>query len=352
MIQLKKLAVDTLIKMIKTPSLSKEEDQVVQIIRQVFHDYGVKYEVFGNNTWAKNKFFEASKPTILLNSHIDTVKVVDGWNYDPFGAERDGDIIYGLGSNDAGASVVSLMATFLHFYNRQDLAYNLIFAPSADEETDGKAGIVNVLPKLDQLSFGIVGEPTEMHLAVAEKGLLVLDCIARGSAGHAARDEGDNAIFHAIDDIQKIQNFTFPKVSEVVGPVKMTTTMIKAGLQHNIIPDTCSFTVDVRTNEHYTNLEIVDIISDLIESDVRPRSTNLNSSGISLQHPIVLKGQSLGRNLYGSPTLSDQARMSFPTLKIGPGDSARSHTANEYIRISEIEFGIDTYIQLLEGLKI
>lgn len=287
----------------------------------------------------------------MLNSHHDTVKPVNGWTRDPFSPSIEDGILYGLGSNDAGGPLVSLIATFCYFYDKK-LPFNLILAATAEEEISGANGIASLLPELPPIQVGIVGEPTMMQMAVAEKGLMVIDAIAHGKAGHAARNEGINAIYIALEDIQTIRRFKFDKTSELLGDVKMTVTQIEAGTQHNVVPDICKFVIDVRSNECYSNAQIYELIQEKVQSELKPRSFRLNSSGISLKHPLILRGSNLGLSYYGSPTLSDQALMPFETLKIGPGDSARSHTANEYIKLSEIQDGIDTYIALLSDLKL
>jgi acetylornithine deacetylase len=338
--------------LISTPSFSKEEEKAAGIIRQFLKDENIEFEVKKNNTWAWNRYYTSGKPVLLLNSHIDTVRPAKGYRLDPFQPIEDGDKLYGLGSNDAGGPLVSLLAVFLHFYNRQDLPWNLVFAATAEEEISGRQGLEIVLPEINPVTFAIIGEPTRMELAIAEKGLLVLDCYAYGKSGHAARAEGDNALYKALDDIQILKNLEFENVSEILGKVKITVTQIEAGTQHNVIPDVCHFVVDVRTNEHYPNKEAAKIISELLSSEVKPRSLRLNSSGISTDHPIVRKAKDMGIRVYGSPTTSDQAIISFPSVKMGPGDSARSHTADEYIFKSEIAAGVDRYIALLEGLKL
>ncbi len=340
-------AISLLKQLIETPSLSREEDASAAILEKFFNENGVATHRMGNNVWAKNLHFDDSKPTILLNSHHDTVKPNAGYTNDPFAAIEKDRKLYGLGSNDAGGCLVSLITTFLHFHSQEGLQYNLILAATAEEEISGKDGIESLLKVLPAIDFGIVGEPTLMDMAIAEKGLMVLDCLAKGQSGHAAREEGDNAIYKAIKDIEWFKNYQFPKVSEMLGPVKMSVTMIDAGSQHNVVPDECRFVVDVRTTDAYSNQETLDIIKANVSSEVTPRSTRLNPSGIDINHPIVKAGSSLGRKTYGSPTLSDQALMPFPTLKIGPGDSARSHTADEFIYVNEIEEGIGLYIKLL-----
>lgn len=347
---LSKESIELLMQMIKTPSLSKEEEPVAKLIRDHLDQRGIEYKTLLNNTWCFNKYWDDDKPVILFNSHIDTVKAVDAWTYDPFGATLEADKLIGLGSNDAGGPLVSLLAVFKHFYDKKNLPFNLIFSATAEEEISGKNGVALLVKELDRVDFAIVGEPTKMELAVAEKGLLVIDCIAHGKAGHAARNEGVNSIYLAIKEIEKIQNYKFDQVSPLLEEVKMTVTQIDAGFQHNVVPDTCKFVIDVRTNECYSNNEIINIISDLLDCEVNPRSTRLNSSGIEMDHPFVKKAQSLGVHCYGSPTLSDQSLMNYKSVKMGPGDSARSHTANEYIYLKEIEEGIEKYIELLDGL--
>ncbi len=345
-------AIDLLKQLIQIPSLSRQEDQTADCIADFLLRQGVAIKRQGNNVWAFNQAFSAGRPTILLNSHHDTVRAKQDWTRDPHAATLEGDTLYGLGSNDAGGPLVSLIACFLHFYERKDLPYNLIMAATAEEEISGPNGIASILPQLGTIDLGIVGEPTEMQLAIAEKGLMVMDCYGKGKSGHAARNEGINAIYASIPDINWFQNYQFEEVSDFLGPVKMSVTQINAGTQHNVVPDECHFVVDVRTNELYSNQEAFDIIDQHTQCEVKPRSFRLNSSRLAPDHPIVRRGRELGRETYGSPTLSDQALMPFPTLKIGPGDSARSHTADEYILLSEIEAGVELYIQMLEGLEL
>ncbi|WP_029903357.1 M20 family metallo-hydrolase [Prevotella sp. 10(H)] len=344
-------AVDLLKEMIETPSFSREEHNVAEIIAAYMRKMGFEPQRKGNNLWIQSKDFEESKPTILLNSHMDTVRPVSGWTKDPFTPETEDDTLYGLGSNDAGAPFVCLLhAFFVLTAKKQD--YNLIFLASCEEEISGKDGAESVVPLLPEIEFGIVGEPTQMNPAIAEKGLLVLDCTAYGKAGHAARDEGENAIYKAMKDIEWFRTYQFPKVSELLGPVKMTVSMINAGTQHNVVPDKCDFVVDVRSNELYSNQELFGLIDDQTSCEIKPRSFRLNSSRIALENPFVQRAIIIGKEPYGSPTLSDQTFMPFPTLKMGPGDSARSHTANEYILLSEIREGIELYIKLLDGLRL
>lgn len=338
--------------LISVPSLSRNEEQATAIIRQFLKDQNIEFQTKMNNTWTRNLYWDEEKPVILLNSHIDTVKPASGYTRDPFSPDEENGIIYGLGSNDAGASLVTLLAVFIHFYASGNLPFNLIYAATAEEEISGINGLSCILGDLVPIDLAIVGEPTQMQMAIAEKGLMVLDCKSYGKSGHAAREEGENAIYKAISDIEKLKKYRFEKISETLGAVKMSVTMINAGTQHNVVPDQCSFVVDVRTNEHYTNQQAFEIISQLIDSEVQPRSVRLNSSGIPLNHPLVERGIKLGLTYYGSPTTSDQAVLSCNSIKIGPGDSARSHTADEYIKISEIEEGFQVYIRLLTDLKL
>ena len=344
--------IDLLKTLISTQSFSKEEENAAQVMRDFLTKEEIPFKTKEHNTWAYNKHFSEDKPTILLDSHVDTVRPAKGYTKDPYSPIMEGDKLFGLGSNDAGGPLVSLLATFVHFYERDDLPFNLIFGASAEEEISGRRGLEIVLPEIAPIAFAIIGEPTQMELAIAEKGLLVLDCYAHGKSGHAAREEGENALYKALSDIQKLQNFEFENQSKVLGKVKISVTQIEAGTQHNVVPDNCHFVADVRTNEHYTNKEAARILDELIESEVKPRSVRLNSSGISEHHPFAQLVKSKGINIYGSPTTSDQAIISFFSVKMGPGDSARSHTADEYIHTSEIFAGIERYIELLEELKL
>ena len=344
-------AIELLKQLIATPSFSMEEDNSSALIRSFLENNGVKTEQYLYNIWAKNKYFDANKPTVLLNSHHDTVKPNKGYTLDPFAATEKDQKLFGLGSNDAGGSLVSLIATFLYFYEKEDLKYNIILAATAEEEISGHNGIEALLPQLGKIDFAIVGEPTQMQMAVAEKGLMVLDCIANGKAGHAAREEGDNAITKAIKDIEWFGSYKFDKVSDLLGPNKMSVTVIETDNKaHNVVPAQCKFVVDCRVNELYTFEEMLDIIKANVQSEIKPRSTRLRSSAIGLNHPVVQAGLKMKRSYYGSPTTSDKALMAFPALKIGPGDSARSNTADEYIYIDEIKDGIELYIQLLNQL--
>ncbi len=348
--QLTSDSIELLKKLIRTPSFSKEEKQTAQIITLFLQQRGIKTYHKLNNIWAYNKFYDAAKPTILLNSHHDTVKPNSGYIRNPFAADEEQGKLFGLGSNDAGGCLVSLTAVFIHFYNKENLKYNFCLAATAEEEISGNNGLELVIPDLGLLDFAIVGEPTLMHLAVAERGLMVLDCTAHGRAGHAAREEGENAIYKALQDITWFQNFKFPKISEVFGPLKMSVTVINAGSQHNVVPAKCDFVVDVRVTDAYRNEEVLEIIKSNVSCEVKARSVRLKPSSIDKNHPIVQAGIKLGRETYGSPTTSDQALLDIPSLKLGPGDSARSHMADEFIYIKEIEEGIKLYIEMLEQI--
>jgi acetylornithine deacetylase len=348
---LKQEAIALLRHLITLPSFSKDEWQTASEITKFLSGKGVQVTRVGNNVLALNKFFDSSKPTILLNSHHDTVRPNSNYTRDPFDGKIEDGKLYGLGSNDAGGCLVALMMTFLHYYENDSLQYNLAYAATAEEEISGAGGIENALKFLPPIDCAIVGEPTLMQMAIAEKGLVVLDCTARGKAGHAARNEGENAIYKAVKDIEWISNHHFEKVSDLLGPVKMSVTVIETDNKtHNVVPAQCKFVIDVRVNEQYTLEEVVETIKKNINSDVTPRSLRIRSSFISLQHPLVRSGISLGLTYYGSPTTSDKALMSFPALKIGPGDSARSHMADEYIYVEEIKNGIDIYIQVLSEI--
>jgi acetylornithine deacetylase len=344
-------AVSLLKELIAAPSFSKEEDETAGILCRFIGEKGIQHSRVGNNVFALNKYYDASKPSVLLNSHHDTVKPNKGYTLDPFSPIEKDEKLFGLGSNDAGGCLVSLIATFLYFYEKENLKYNFIIAATAEEEISGHNGIEVLLPLLDKIDFGVVGEPTKMNMAVAEKGLMVLDCTVTGRAGHAAREEGDNAIYKAIKDMEWFSTYRFDKISDLLGPVKMSVTVIETeNKAHNVVPSQCKFVVDCRVNELYTFEEMLATIKQNVQCEVNPRSTRLRSSSIALTHPLVEAGLKLGKTCYGSPTTSDKALMSFSTLKIGPGDSARSHTADEYIYIDEIKNGIDLYIQLLNQL--
>lgn len=344
-------ALEVLKNLIQVSSFSKEEQQSAGIIQYYLEAKGQQPKRHLNNVWVVHPDYRPGRATLLLNSHHDTVKPTSSWSVDPFTpTEKDGKLI-GLGSNDAGAPLVSLMAAFLYFVEKPTLKWNLIFAATAEEEISGFGGIEAIIDQIGPIDLAIVGEPTKMELAVAEKGLLVLDCKAPGRPGHAAREEGENAIYNAMPDLEWIRMFKFPKVSESLGPVKMSVTQIKAGYQHNLVPDVCEFVVDVRTNEHYSNAEAFEIIRRQLKSEVTPRSLRLNSSAIPMDHPLVKVVQEMNIPCYGSPTSSDQAVMPWTSVKMGPGDSARSHTADEYIYPSELNNGIELYIRILEKLE-
>ncbi|TKG89048.1 M20/M25/M40 family metallo-hydrolase [Puteibacter caeruleilacunae] len=345
-------AVALLKALIEVQSFSREEELAAKVVRSFWTKLDIPMETKGHNTWIRNKYWQEDKPVILLNSHIDTVKPNKGYTRDPFSADVVDGKLYGLGSNDAGGCLVSLMATFRYFYDRKDLPFNLIMAATAEEEVSGINGVESILDELGNVDLVIVGEPTLMQMAIAEKGLLVIDATAHGEAGHAARDEGVNALYKAMEDIQKLKNFSFSKESGVLGKTKATVTQVEAGYQHNVVPDKCHFVIDVRTNEHYSNRQAFEVIDELLESECKERSFRLNSSGIPLEHSLVKKGIELGLSYYGSPTTSDQAVIPYTSIKIGPGDSARSHTSDEYIFLNEIPEGIDIYCKLLEDLKI
>ena len=340
-------AVALLCRLIEVPRISREETAAADLLQDYMsRELGLEVKRNGNNLWSVASNFDPRKETLLLNAHIDTVKPVAGWQRDPFKATREGDRIYGLGSNDDGASLVTLLHVFAALTKHSPKGgagrglYNLVFLASAEEEVSGKCGVESVLPLLPKIDMALVGEPTGMQPAIAEKGLMVLDVTARGKSGHAARDEGDNAIYRAMDDIAWFRSYKWEKESSLLGPVKMTVTIVNAGTQHNVIPDTCTFTVDVRSNECYTNQELLDRIKEHVGSEVKARSTRLCSSGIDINHPLVQRIIAMGGKPFGSPTLSDQALMPFPSLKMGPGESSRSHTADEYIEVGEIRQAI------------
>ena len=344
-------AIALLQQLIAIQSFSKEETAAADFLERYIELKGYVVSRKENNIWMLSPGFDPSRPTLLLNSHIDTVKPAAGWVRNPFTPSIENGKLFGLGSNDAGASVVSMLHAFIYLTQNQQ-NYNLIFAASAEEEISGSNGIVSLLKELPKIDLAIVGEPTGMNLAVAEKGLMVLDCTVYGQAGHAARNEGENAIYKALPIIEWFKNYEFEKKSDLLGAVKTTVTQITAGTQHNVIPDKCTFVVDVRSNEMYSNQEILDEIRTAVDCDVQPRSTRLSSTASPLNHPIVHRARELNRALFGSPTLSDQSLMPFASLKMGPGDSARSHTADEYVLVNEIEEAIEIYIQLLDGLVL
>ncbi|WP_259070454.1 M20 family metallo-hydrolase [Mucilaginibacter sp. X4EP1] len=343
-------AVALLQQLISIQSFSKEEDKTADLIEKFLKEHGIITHRKLNNIWAWNKHFDAAKPTILLNSHHDTVKPNSGYTRDPYDAKIENGKLYGLGSNDAGGCLVSLISVFLYFYEQENLKYNFCLATTAEEEISGVNGLELIIPDLGKLDFGIVGEPTLMQLAIAERGLMVLDCVAHGRAGHAAREEGDNAIYKALTDIEWFRTFRFPNESEVFGPIKMSVTIINAGSQHNVVPASCTFTVDVRVTDAYRNEEVLEIIRQHVSCDVTPRSIRLKPSKIDKDHPIVQAGVALGRTTYGSPTTSDQSLLDIPSVKVGPGDSARSHTADEFVYVEEIKEGIELYVKMLSSI--
>jgi acetylornithine deacetylase len=344
-------AIALLQELIATPSFSKEEDQTAGIISRFLAMKGAATSRVGNNVFAANLHYDAAKPTILLNSHHDTVRPNAQYTRDPFQPQIKSGKLYGLGSNDAGGCLVSLLSAFIYFHNKKDLAYNIVVAATAEEEISGKDGIEYTLPFLPKIDCAIVGEPTLLELAVAERGLLVLDCTAHGKAGHAARNEGENALYIALKDIEWIRTWAFEKVSPLIGPVKMSVTVIETpNKTHNIVPAACTFVVDVRVNELYSFEEVLETVQANMQSTVQCRSLRLRATAIATSHPLVRAGMALGKKPYGSPTTSDKALMPFPALKVGPGDSARSHTADEFIYVDEIRSGISFYIDLLKKL--
>ena len=344
-------AVQLLKKLIATPSVSRNEKDAADIMEQTIRSYGFEPQREANNLWIIDPHYDESRPTLLLNAHIDTVKPVASWSRDPFSPDVEDGVLYGLGSNDCGGGLCSLLQIF-RMLTEKPQCYNLIYLASAEEEVSGKDGITRALPLLPHIDLAIVGEPTGMNPAVAEKGLMVLDVIAHGKSGHAARNEGVNAIYEALDDMRWIRDYKFEKVSEFLGPTKMTLTVENAGTQHNVIPDKCTMLVDIRTNEFYDNEEVYEFIRQHLKSEVKAHSFRLKSSRIDPEHPLIRKCVALGMKPFGSPTLSDQALMHFPSFKLGPGESSRSHSANEFIRISEIRDAIAKYETLLDGAAI
>ncbi|GAA4279761.1 M20 family metallo-hydrolase [Gaetbulibacter aestuarii] len=341
-------AIELLKKLIETPSFSSEEDKTAEHIEAWFKAHHVDYKRTKNNVWAVNKYFDESKPTLLLNSHHDTVKPNTAYTNDPFKAFVKDGKLFGLGSNDAGGCLVSLLATFTYFYGHKDLKYNLVIVASAEEESSGPDGLNSMLEVIPQIDVAIVGEPTLMNLAVAEKGLVVFDAKVEGTPSHAAHPNDNNSIYNTIEVLQWFKDFKFEKSSEVLGDVKLTVTQIKGGSQHNVVPADVDLVIDVRVNDAYTNKEISQILEEKAPCKIKARSLRLNSSSIPMDHDLVKAGIALGRSTYGSPTLSDQATLSCPSLKLGPGDSTRSHSADEFIYIREIEEGVAIYIKLLE----
>ena len=344
-------AVQLLKKLIATPSVSRNEKDAADIMEQTIRSYGFEPQREANNLWIIDPHYDESRSTLLLNAHIDTVKPVASWSRDPFSPDVEDGVLYGLGSNDCGGGLCSLLQIF-RMLTEKPQSYNLIYLASAEEEVSGKDGITRALPLLPHIDLAIVGEPTGMNPAVAEKGLMVLDVIAHGKSGHAARNEGVNAIYEALDDMCWIRDYKFEKVSEFLGPTKMTLTVVNAGTQHNVIPDKCTMLVDIRTNEFYDNEEVYEFIRQHLKSEVKAHSFRLKSSRIAPEHPLIRKCVAMGMKPFGSPTLSDQALMHFPSFKLGPGESSRSHSANEFIRISEIRDAIAKYETLLDGAAI
>lgn len=344
-------AVSLLEKLIATPSVSRNEKNAADVMEQAMKSYGFTPKREANNLWIIDPRYDEKKPTLLLNAHIDTVKPVSSWQRDPFTPLQEDGKLYGLGSNDCGGGLCTLLQIF-RMLSEKPQSYNLIYLASAEEEVSGKDGISRALPLLPKIDVAIVGEPTGMQPAVAEKGLMVLDVIAHGKSGHAARNEGINAIYEALDDMRWIRDYKFEKVSEFLGPTKMTLTVVNAGTQHNVIPDTCTMLVDIRTNEHYDNEELYHFICQHLKSECKAHSFRLKSSHIDTQHPLIKKCVAMGMKPFGSPTLSDQALMPFPSFKLGPGESSRSHSADEFIYISEMRDAIEKYATLLDGIKL
>ena len=344
-------AVDLLKKLIATPSVSRNEKEAADIMEQTIRQYGFEPHREANNIWIIDPHYDESRPTLLLNAHIDTVKPVASWTRNPFSPDVEEGILYGLGSNDCGGGLCSFLQIF-RMLTAKPQQYNLIYLASAEEEVSGKDGISRALPLLPHIDLAIVGEPTGMNPAVAEKGLMVLDVIAHGKSGHAARNEGVNAIYEALDDMRWIRDYKFEKVSEFLGPTKMTLTVVNAGTQHNVIPDKCTMLVDIRTNEFYDNEEVYEFICQHLKSEVKAHSFRLKSSRIDTAHPLIKKCVAMGMKPFGSPTLSDQALMHFPSFKLGPGESSRSHSADEFIKISEISDAVAKYRELLDGASI
>ncbi|TNJ46218.1 M20 family metallo-hydrolase [Tamlana fucoidanivorans] len=351
--QLTQEAITLLKQLIETQSFSSEEDITASHIEAWFKRYAIDYKRTKNNVWAVNKYFDNSKPTLLLNSHHDTVKPNSAYTNDPFKAIVDEGKLYGLGSNDAGGCLVALIATFTYFYNYKNLKYNLVIVASAEEESSGPNGLNSMLSIIPKVDVAIVGEPTLMNLAVAEKGLVVFDAVIEGTPSHAAHPNDNNAIYNSIEALKWFQDFKFERGSEALGDVKLTVTQINAGSQHNVVPGHVDLVIDVRVNDAYSNAEIAQILqAQAPVTKITPRSLRLNSSSIPMNHDLVKAGVDMGRTTYGSPTLSDQAVLFCPSLKLGPGDSTRSHSANEFIFIKEIEEGIKIYVELLNRVIV
>ena len=347
-----KKAIELLQELIATPSFSSEEDMTAQLLENWFQEFDIPYKRVNNNVYAFNKYFDKDKPTLLLNSHHDTVKPNGAYTKDPFDPHIEDGKLFGLGSNDAGGCLVSLIATFTYFYKSKNLNHNIIIAATAEEESSGGKGLNSLLSILPKIDVAIVGEPTLMNLAIAEKGLVIFDAIVHGTPSHAAHPNNNNAIYNTIEVLDWFKNYTFSKTSEVLGEVKLTVTQINGGSQHNVVPAMVNLVIDVRVNDKYNNKEIAEMLFREAPCALKPRSLRLNSSSIDKNHPLVASGTALGRRTYGSPTLSDQAALSCPSLKLGPGDSTRSHTADEFIYIKEIEEGINLYIKILDGFLI
>ncbi len=343
------MEIELLKKLISTPSHSREEANTAAIIEDWLQKRGVETKRLGNNVLARSIGFSTERPTLLLNSHHDTVRPAASYSRNPYSADIEGDILYGLGSNDAGASVVGLMSTFVEYYDKT-LPFNLLLAITAEEEVMGEGGIRSLYDELGSIDFAIVGEPTGLDAAIGERGLVVLDCVAEGRSGHAARNEGDNALYKAIRDIEKLRSYKFEKESQLLGPIKLTTTMIECGTQHNVVPDKCKFVVDCRTTDAYTNQEMVNILAGELESTIKPRSTRITASALATDHALLKAAIELGAKPYVSPTSSDMALMPWPCLKIGIGESARSHTADEFVMVSEVKNGVKFYKNYIEKL--
>jgi len=342
-------AIELLQKLIATPSFSSEEDMSAQHLESWFQEFDIPYKRVNNNVYAFNKYFDKDKPTLLLNSHHDTVQPNEAYSRDPFEPHIVDGKLFGLGSNDAGGCLVSLIATFTFFYESKNLNHNIIIAATAEEESSGGKGLNSLLTILPKIDVAIVGEPTLMKLAIAEKGLVIFDATVSGTPSHAAHPNDNNAIYNTVEVLEWFKNYKFPKISDVLGEVKLTVTQINGGSQHNVVPAKVNLVIDVRVNDRYNNKEIAEMLSNEAPCELKPRSLRLNSSSIDKNHPLVSSGISLGRTTYGSPTLSDQAALSCPSLKLGPGDSTRSHSADEFIYIKEIEEGINLYIKILDG---
>ena len=345
-------AVTLLKELIAIPSVSRNEDKAADKLSEYLNLWGLPHGRDGNNLWVGCPDWDNNRPTIMLNAHIDTVKPVSTWTRDPFLPTQEGDMIYGLGSNDCGGGLVSLLQAYRIMLHRPR-NYNLLWVASAEEEVSGANGFSRVLSKLPNIAVAIVGEPTGMQPAIAEKGLMVIDGYAYGKSGHAARNEGVNAIYEALDDLVWLRDYKFRKSSPLLGPTKMTVTVVESGTQHNVIPDTLHFVIDVRTNEFYQNEYLFEFLcKKMTKCELKARSFRLHSSRIPQDHPLIRRCMEHGMQPFGSPTLSDQALMPFPSFKLGPGDSSRSHSADEYIKISEIQQAIDTYVSLLDGLTL